>query len=613
MRTQFSWIAAAEWASWYMADSQGFFAANGIKGGLLHGGPNTPAVTQVVAGGGSEIGLAADELEVIHANAEGADYVILAASYQRSPFGYCWLADTPIAKPADLVGKRIGGVQGDQIRIDAVFKINGLPVEYEFVPMSFDPQPLVDGEMDVMTAYVTNQPISLKMQGVETKSETFSEFGLTTYGDVIFAPRAWLEANRDVAVRYFKGLIAGAEANIASPDTVIPLLVDNYGADAELDAEFEAEANLAYIALMTSDFTEANGLLSMDPAYLESSVWPAYEAAGETDLPDIAKLVDTSDPRRRARLTTMSRASPSGSAELGFPRSRSGPRRWRRSSGATRRRGPSTPASAALRAGITWFDTAPLYGSGEAEERLGRGLRSQRQATAADDRDEGRQAGHRGDPTVATSTFDYSRDGTRRVAGGQPRASRRDRVDVVHVHDPDDHLDQALDECVPTLAEMRDEGLADADLGRHDALRDSAPPARRRRPRHRDDRRPADAAGLDGARRARARVPRAGRAAAGRSRLQQRLLARPMPEPGSTTRPRERELVARVAAIAMAERCASFGVSLKAAAMQFPLRQFEPVAAVVVGMASPAEVAGERRAAPARTSPTTLWAALADC
>jgi ABC-type nitrate/sulfonate/bicarbonate transport system substrate-binding protein len=294
VRTQFSWIAASEWASWYMADSQGFFAANGIKGGLLHGGPNTPAVTQVVAGGGSEIGLAADELEVIRANAEGGDYVILAASYQQSPFGYCWLADTPISEAKDLVGKRIGGVQGDQIRIEAVFKINNLPVDYEFVPMSFDPQPLVDGEMDVITAYVTNQPISLKMQGVETKSKTFSDFGLTTYGDVIFAPRAWLEANRDVAVSYFKGLVAGAEANIASPDTVIPLLVEKYGADAELDATFEAEANHAYIALMTSDFTKTNGLLSMDPAYLASSVWPAYEAAGETSLPDIAKLVDTS-------------------------------------------------------------------------------------------------------------------------------------------------------------------------------------------------------------------------------------------------------------------------------------------------------------------------------
>ena len=68
-------------------------------------------------------------------------------------------------EPEDLVGKRIGGVQGDQIRIDAVFKINDLESDYEFVPMSFDPQPLVDGEMDLITCYVTNQPIQLQLQG----------------------------------------------------------------------------------------------------------------------------------------------------------------------------------------------------------------------------------------------------------------------------------------------------------------------------------------------------------------------------------------------------------------------------------------------------------------
>jgi len=293
VRTGFSWIPDVEWGSWYMAESQGFFTANQIKSTLIHGGPNTPAVSQLIAGGGAEIGLAADELEIIKANAAGSDYVILGASYQRSPFGYCWLADTPISKPADLVGKRIGGVQGDQIRIDAVFKINKLPVDYTFVPMSYDPQPLVDGEMDVITAYVTNQPISLGLQGVKTKSTTFSDFGLTTYGDVIFASRAWLAANRDVAVRYFKALIAGAEANVADPTKVVPLLMSNYGKDAELDEKFETAANPAYIALMTSDFTKTHGLLSIDLDRVKNSVYPAYQAAGETNLPDVSKLFDT--------------------------------------------------------------------------------------------------------------------------------------------------------------------------------------------------------------------------------------------------------------------------------------------------------------------------------
>jgi ABC-type nitrate/sulfonate/bicarbonate transport system substrate-binding protein len=294
VRTAFSWIPAAEWGNWYLGESMGFFKANNITSTLLHGGPNTPAVSQLVASGGAEIGLAADELEVIKANAEGSDYVILAASYQRSPFGYTWLAETPISGPADIVGKRIGGVQGDQIRIDAIFKINGLPVDYEFVPMSYDPQPLVDGEMDIITSYVTNQPIALGMQGVETKTATFSDWGFTTYGDVIFAPREWVAANRDAAVRYFRALIAGADANLADPAATIPVMMSTYGADAELDEAFETKANVEYVKLMESDYTKANGLLAIDLDFVTTKVYPAYEAAGETNLPDVASLFDLS-------------------------------------------------------------------------------------------------------------------------------------------------------------------------------------------------------------------------------------------------------------------------------------------------------------------------------
>jgi len=292
VRTAFSWIPAAEWGSWYLAEANGDFSANGIDSELLHGGPNTPAVSQIMAGGGAEIGLAADELELINSNAEGSDYVIMAASYQRSPFGYCWLAETPISEPADLVGKRIGGVQGDQIRIDAVFKINGLDADYEFVPMSFDPQPLLDGEMDLMTCYVTNQPVSMRMQGHDVTAVTFSDFGLTTYGDVIFASKKWLDDNRDTAVRYMRGLIAGAEALVADPESMIPIMMDNYGADAELDEEFETAANLEFIKLMQNDFTDANGLLAIDLDFVRDSVFPAYEAAGTADMPEIDELYD---------------------------------------------------------------------------------------------------------------------------------------------------------------------------------------------------------------------------------------------------------------------------------------------------------------------------------
>ena len=292
VRTAFNWTVDVEWSAWYLADSQGLFAERGVDVEFSHGGPNTPAVAQVLAAGDADVGVASDELQLIKANAAGADFVILGAMYQRSPSGFCWLAETEIAAASDLVGKRLGLTTGDEIRVDALFKVNDIEPEYETVPMSFDPQPLIDGDADAITCYVTNQPIQLALRGIDAKSAPFSDFGLKAFGDVLFASKAYVEANRDLLVAYFAGLIAGVKANVADPMAVIALLTDVYGKDVEIDAEYSEAGNPAYIALLDSDFTAANGYLSIDPVYLETEVYASYTAAGETDLPPVSELLD---------------------------------------------------------------------------------------------------------------------------------------------------------------------------------------------------------------------------------------------------------------------------------------------------------------------------------
>lgn len=303
----------------------------------------------------------------------------------------------------------------------------------------------------------------------------------------------------------------------------------------------------------------------------------------------------------------MSPVDPSGSAGLSFPRLAFGTAPLASQFWGNEEARAIDSASAALRAGITWFDTAPLYGSGEAEQRLGRALAQS----------EGRL------PTIATkvgrpaidgpngreSTFDFTSAGTRQSLEDSLERLGVDRVDVVHVHDPDDHIEQALDECVPTLAAMRDEGLltaisvgttrcatalqllagADLDIvmiaGRltlldSTALDELVPTCRERG------------------------IPVLAAAV-----FNTGLLARPMAGTWFDYAPADPAVLAR--AVAMADRCASAGVSLKTAAMQFPLRH-DGVETVVVGMADPAEVA-QNVALMDQTIPDTLWDELAQC
>ena len=291
--TQFNWVPDVEWAAWYLGDENGHFSERNVTSELGHGGPNTPAVVQVLAAGDGNVGLSASELDITQANKEGSDFVIFGSMYQRNPLGLTWMKGTTINSAEDLVDKRIGGPQGDQVQFEAVLKANGLPVDqYTYVPMSFDPQPLVDGEMDVIISYVTNQPIQLRLAGHEAEAKPYSDFGLPSYGDILFASKAWIDENRDLLVRYVAGLLGGVEDNRSDPKAVIPVLVEKYGSDAEINEEYATAANPEYIALMDSEFTDANGLLSVDPDKMENEVLPGLEAAGATDLPTVDELLD---------------------------------------------------------------------------------------------------------------------------------------------------------------------------------------------------------------------------------------------------------------------------------------------------------------------------------
>jgi ABC-type nitrate/sulfonate/bicarbonate transport system substrate-binding protein len=148
--------------------------------------------------------------------------------------------------------------------------------------------------MDAIASYVTNQPIQLTLAGYDVTAKPYSDLGLPSYGDILFASKAWVDSNRELVVAYLAGLLEGAEANIADPTASLPILLESYGADAEIDEEYAAKANPEYIALMTGPFTEANGLLSVDPARMGDEVLPALETAGTTDLPSVEEFLDTS-------------------------------------------------------------------------------------------------------------------------------------------------------------------------------------------------------------------------------------------------------------------------------------------------------------------------------
>jgi len=241
------------------------------------------------------VGLSTDLLTVSDSNAEGTDFVIWGTRLQKSPFGLLSLADNPISTPEDMVGKRLGGPEGDQVFLDAVLTINGLQAgDYDFVPIGFDAAPLVNGQVEGMTCYVTNQPLYLDIDGIDNVTMLFADVGMPSYADMLFADRAYLNENHDAMVRFLRATIAGWDYANASPENTeyaVNLTLDEYGG-TEAGQVFDqsmlnAEAN---IPLMESP----NGLFSIDMEELAGPMYDALRASGRENLPDPETIVDLS-------------------------------------------------------------------------------------------------------------------------------------------------------------------------------------------------------------------------------------------------------------------------------------------------------------------------------
>ena len=121
----------------------------------------------------------------------------------------------------------------------------------------------------------------------------------------------------------------------------------------------------------------------------------------------------------------------------------------------------------ALELGLGLVDTAPLYGHGLAEQRIGRALIGRDRNTFALATKVGRLLrdatstehvqSYVGTPDVSP-VFDFSYDGVMRSFEESLDRLGLDRVDILHIHDPDDHHDEALEDAYRALDQLRSEG-----------------------------------------------------------------------------------------------------------------------------------------------------------
>jgi ABC-type nitrate/sulfonate/bicarbonate transport system substrate-binding protein len=249
---QSAWINDAEFAGYFIGIDKGYYTEEGLDLTYLPGGPDVIPESSIIAGR-ADLSLTTPDTTIKAIVEQGAPFKIIGAQYQKNPIGIVSLAKAPILSPADMVGKTIAVPPVNTISVEAVLAINGIDrSQVNIVPYSYDPTPLVRGEIDASLDFTTNVPYTIEAMGEEAVSFLLHDFGFTIYNDTVVVTEETLRTKRAELVGWLRASRRGWAENFEDPDLWPPRWMDTWFAGTGRSLENELFFNHAQKPLMES-------------------------------------------------------------------------------------------------------------------------------------------------------------------------------------------------------------------------------------------------------------------------------------------------------------------------------------------------------------------------
>jgi ABC-type nitrate/sulfonate/bicarbonate transport system substrate-binding protein len=242
---QLKWKHQFQFSGYYAAIEQGFYRDAGLEVTLLEA-PEKADPAEVVLAGGAEFGIAASDLVLFRRR--GAPVVVLAPIFQHSPFIFLVRADSGIDNIHNLAGKKVM-LEPHAAELLAYLEFEGLTSrEIDIVPHSFSPEPLIEGQVDAMSAYSTDEPFLLKQAGVQYHTFLPRSAGIDFYGDTLFTTEEQIKKHPERVKKFLEASKKGWDYALGHPEEMIELILEKYSRRHSREhLEFEARQTTSLI------------------------------------------------------------------------------------------------------------------------------------------------------------------------------------------------------------------------------------------------------------------------------------------------------------------------------------------------------------------------------
>lgn len=231
------WINQAQFAGNYVAADKGFYADEGIKVDIQPIDLSEDTI-QAVADGKIDFSVSGAD-EVILARAKGTPVKAVAVIYKINPAAVISLAENKIKTPEDLIGKKIGLQKGNPIEylFDLMLENKGIKQsQIHKITVGYDASELLNGKIDALVGYVTNEPDMVVQAGQEPSSILMADYGVGVYADVLVTSDKLIQENPDLVQKFVSATLKGWQYAIENASEAVDITL-SYAKDSSRSHE----------------------------------------------------------------------------------------------------------------------------------------------------------------------------------------------------------------------------------------------------------------------------------------------------------------------------------------------------------------------------------------
>jgi NitT/TauT family transport system substrate-binding protein len=285
----------------FLADDRGYFRDEGIEIAFDQGNGSAAGVP-LVANGSYDLAFG-DINALIELAAKRSDNVPVAVAclYNRPPFVIATKADAGITKPADLIGKNLGGAANDgSLKLFPAFcKIAGIDpakINITTIQPNLGAQMLMRSQVDGVFGYYTTLWFATKLSGIDPATQLrflrYGDYGMDLLSNSIIVSHALATEKPALVQGFLRALFRGIRDTIADPDAAIATLSKR---EPLIRPALEREKLLFTLHNDMSDPSIASlGLGAIDPVRLAKSIEIIVTASNLPRTPTAAEIFNPS-------------------------------------------------------------------------------------------------------------------------------------------------------------------------------------------------------------------------------------------------------------------------------------------------------------------------------